>query len=50
MSTSADSEQEARRAHIGHVLTSGTQPFPDDARPGETIAGLKARLQQEPRQ
>jgi len=42
VSTSADTEAEAWRAHLGLVLTEG-QPYPDDARPGETIAQLKAR-------
>ncbi|MQA09578.1 MAG: hypothetical protein GEU98_13705 [Pseudonocardiaceae bacterium] len=45
MSTSADSEEEAWRAHLGYALLAGDDPpFPDDARPGETIAGFKARL------
>lgn len=42
LSTSAGSEEEAWRNHLGHVLTEG-EPFPDDARPGETIADFKAR-------
>lgn len=44
VNTSADSEEDAWRAHLGLVLTGDGQPFPDDARPGETIAALKARL------
>jgi hypothetical protein len=43
LSTSADSEEEAWRGHLGHVLAKGKKPFPDDARPGETIADFKAR-------
>jgi hypothetical protein len=42
MSTSADSEEEAWRSHLGHALTTG-KPWPDDARPGETLARFKAR-------
>lgn len=41
-STTADSEEEAWRAHLGLVLGWG-HPYPDDARPGETVAALRAR-------
>lgn len=43
VSTSADSEEEAWRAHIGGALSEG-MPYPDDARPGETVAQLRARV------
>jgi hypothetical protein len=42
ISTSADSEEKAWRSHLGHVLARG-KPFPDDARPGETLAEFRAR-------
>ncbi|MFD7306953.1 hypothetical protein [Promicromonospora sp. NPDC059942] len=45
-SSTADSLEEAWRAHIGSALGHG-KPYPDDALPGETVIALKARIRQQ---
>lgn len=44
VSTTADSEEEAWRGHLGRALVGDDQPFPGHARPGETIAEFKLRV------
>jgi hypothetical protein len=48
LNTSADSEEEAWRAHLGHVLGE-KKPSPGDARPSETIAVYRTRMQEQGR-
>jgi hypothetical protein len=41
-STTADSEEDAWRAHIGDLFGRG-KPYPDDARPGEALSAFRER-------
>lgn len=43
--TTADTEEDAWRGHLGVLLLRGVvHPHPDNAQPGETLAALKARV------